>query len=401
MAGRGMKRRKICIVTTSRADYGLLYWVMKAVQEDSDLKLSVVVTGMHLSNEFGMTVYAIEADGFQIAKRVEMLISSDSESAVVKSMGISLISFADTLQEIKPDIVVLLGDRFEIVPVAIASSVLSIPLAHIHGGETSQGAIDEVFRHAVTKLASVHFPATDIYRKRILQMGESPERTFNFGAPGLDALYNLKLLNRKHLEKELEFALKPPTAIITYHPVTLEPGTAPVHIDNLLNAIEASGIRAIFTKTNADAGGRIINSRITEFCRAFSDRFKLIDNLGQVRYLSCLKNMDLMIGNSSSGLIEAPSFNLPVVNIGDRQKGRIKAKNVIDTSNGVEDIREGIEKALSLAFRKTLNGMKNPYDEYGDGKNSIRIKDKLKTIELPGSLKKEFCDLNCEELFGT
>jgi UDP-N-acetylglucosamine 2-epimerase (non-hydrolysing)/GDP/UDP-N,N'-diacetylbacillosamine 2-epimerase (hydrolysing) len=395
MAIPQVSRRRICVVSTTRADYGLLYWLMKAIQDDPDLELSVVATGMHLVPEFGMTVDDIEAGGFTIDKRVEILISSDSRSAIVKSMGVAMIAFADALKDIAPDIVVILGDRFEIVPVALASVVLRIPLAHIHGGETSQGALDEAFRHAVTKLANVHFPATEIYRRRILQMGEEPGRTFNLGAPGLDALYHLDLLNREQLQSAIDFRLDNPLAIVTYHPVTLERETASTQIDNLMKVIAASGIRAIFTKANADAGGRGINRQIGEFCRKHPERFKLLDSLGRIRYLSCLKHVEVMIGNSSSGLTEAPSFGLPVVNIGDRQKGRVKAANIIDAGYSVDEIHKAIVKAISPNFKKSLAGMTNPYEKYRDGKTSQRIKEILKIIELSDSIfVKTFRDLN-------
>lgn len=389
-----MKKRKICVVTTSRADYGLLSWLMKEIDEDPELELSIVATGSHLSPEFGMTVSEIESDGFRIDRRIQMLLSSHTEAAIVKSIGVEMISLADALQEILPDLVVILGDRFEIVPVALAAVIFKIPVGHIHGGEISQGAIDETFRHAVTKMATIHFAATEPYRKRILQMGENPDLTFNFGAPGLDALYKLPLLNRSELEAALDFSLAGTVALVTYHPVTIEPGSASQQIDNVLAAIEASGIRALFTKANADLDGGVINRRLADFCRSSPERFRLFDNLGQVRYLSCMKELDLMLGNSSSGLIEAPSFRLPVVNVGVRQKGRTRAANVIDVGNGVENIMDGIAQALSPAFKVSLEGMQNPYDRFRDGMTSRRIKDTLKTIPLSGLLMgKEFRDL--------
>jgi UDP-N-acetylglucosamine 2-epimerase (non-hydrolysing)/GDP/UDP-N,N'-diacetylbacillosamine 2-epimerase (hydrolysing) len=388
------KKRKICVVTTTRADYGLLCRLMKEISVDPELELAVIATGMHLSPEFGLTVREIEADGFYVDKRIEMLLSSDSESAIVKSMGVAMISLADAIKDVGPDIVVLLGDRFEIVPVALASVVFRIPLAHIHGGETSQGAIDEAFRHSVTKMASLHFPSTETYRNRIIQMGENPDLVFNFGAPGLDAIYNLPLLDRKELETSLQFSLDGVVAIVTYHPVTTERGTALEQAENLVKAIESSGIRAIFTKANADADGRVINMKVSEFCLSNPDKFRMFDSLGQVRYMSCLRHLDLMVGNSSSGLIEAPSFRLPVVNIGDRQKGRMRAANVFDVGNAVEDIRQGISWVLSPAFIKSLEGMENPHDKFRDGQTSRRIKEQLKTIELSAHLiKKEFRDI--------
>lgn len=367
---------------------------MKEIDEDPELELSVVATGSHLSPQFGMTVNEIERDGFRIDRRIEMLLSSNNEAVIVKSSGVELISLADALQEIMPDLVAILGDRFEVVPVAFAAVIFKIPVVHIHGGEISQGAIDEMFRHAVSKMASIHFAATEPYRQRILQMGENPVFTFNFGAPGLDALYKLPLLDRSELEAALNFSLAGTVGLVTYHPVTIEPGSTSQQIDNVLAAIEASDIRAIFTKANADLGGGMINERLADFCRSTPERFRLFDNLGQVRYLSCMKELDLMLGNSSSGLIEAPSFKLPVVNIGIRQKGRTKAANVIDVDNRVEKIMEGIAKALSPEFKRSLEGMQNPYDRFLDGMTSRRIKDTLKTIPLRGFLMgKEFRDL--------
>ena len=389
-----VKNRKICVVTTARADYGLLYWLMKEIDEDPELELSLIATGMHLSSEFGLTVNEIANDGFHIDMRIEMLLSSNSEIGIVKSMGVAMISLADALQQIAPDIVVILGDRFEIVPVALAAVVFKIPVAHIHGGETSQGAIDEAFRHAVTKMASIHFPANDTYRNRILQMGEPPELTFNFGAPGLDSIYRLSMFNKKELEESLQFRLDGTVALVTFHPVTIEFGTALVQVNNLLKAIEETDIRAVFTKANADADGSIINGRLAEFCQNDPENFKLFDSLGQKRYLSCMKNLDLMLGNSSSGLIEAPSFRLPVVNIGDRQKGRMRAANVIDVGNSIAEIKGGIGRAISMDFRKSIETMVNPNDVFQDGKTSRRIKEQLKIVEISEKmLKKEFRDI--------
>jgi len=385
--------RNVCVVTTSRADYGHLFWLMKAIDDDPGLSLGVIATGMHLSTEHGLTVEAIERDGFRIDRRLEMLLSADSESAIAKSMGVALISLGEGFREIRPDILVLLGDRFEIVPFALAAVLFGIPLAHIHGGETSQGAIDEIFRHAVTKMANLHFPATENYRKRILQLGEDPQRVFNFGAPGLDAMYRAPLIDRHELGKELQFSLNGPVAIITYHPATADRGAALVQINEVLEAVRASGVRAVFTKANADREGSVINGRLAEFCDAEPERYRLFDSLGQRRYLSCLRNLELMIGNSSSGLIEAPSFGMPVVNVGDRQKGRDRAENVIDVGNAHKEIAGGISRALSPAFRESLQGLVNPYDRFRDGRASERIRDALKSVELSAALlRKEFHD---------
>jgi UDP-hydrolysing UDP-N-acetyl-D-glucosamine 2-epimerase len=397
-----VKKRMICVVTTTRADYGLLKYLMQEIREDPDLVLQIIATGMHLSGEFGRTVDAIEQDGFHVNRCVEMLLSSDSETAIIKSMGVAMISFADVLQEVRPDIIVLLGDRFEIVPVALSAVVHRIPVAHLHGGETSEGAMDESFRHAVTKLSSIHFPATEAYRRRIIRMGEAPDRVHTFGAPGLDALYRLQLYSRIELEHLLQFSLEGITALITYHPVTLEQGTAQSHIDNLLEAVKRSSLRGVFTKANADTGGMLINQRVAAFCASDPSRFKLFDSLGQHKYLSCLKCLDLMLGNSSSGLIEAPSFGMPVVNIGDRQKGRLRAGNIIDAGTEVEQIRAGITKALSREFREGLKTKDNPYDQFRDGRTSFRIKEKLKHVDISDRLlKKSFWESEGEDCRGS
>ena len=393
-----MNRRRICVVTTSRADYGLLYWLMKEIREDNALELQVLATGMHLSSEFGLTYRAIENDGFQINKQIEMLLSSDTESAVIKSMGVGLISCSTAFKELRPDIVVVLGDRFDLYPAALAALVSRVPVAHIHGGETSQGAIDEAIRHSITKIASIHFPATDHYRKRIIQMGEDPNLVFAYGAPGLDTIYRTKLMTKKKLEAFLDFVLDGTIAIVTYHPVTLETKSTKTQIGNLLRAIEGTDLKAVFTKANADTQGNVINRTIREFADQDPTRYCFFDNLGQIAYMSCLRHFDLMIGNSSSGLIEAPSFGLPVVNIGDRQKGRIRAENVIDVGYSTKEIISGIEAACAAEFKKRVSHVKNPYDAYGDGRVSYRIKEKLKAIKLsPSLLKKTFHDIKFQE----
>jgi len=390
-----VKKRKICVVTTSRADYGLLYWLMDAIRNDTALVLQVVATGMHLSTEFGFTVQAIEADGFIIDKKIEMLLSSDREEAAIKSTGIGLISFADALSDLRPDVLVLLGDRYELLSAAIAALIHKIPIAHIHGGEATRGAVDESIRHAITKMASLHFPATETYRRRIIQMGENPKHVFNYGAPGLDNLYKNQLMNRNDLQNHLGFDLSGTVAIVTYHPVTLESNTTGRQIDIILKAITQKKIKAIFTQANADIYGSIINKKIEAFCSLNPHTARFHHNLGQIPYLSCIKNLDLMIGNSSSGLIEAPSFRLPVVNIGNRQSGRIKAENVIDTGYSLSEIMRGIEKACSGSFKKGIKKMKNPYARFKDGKVSYRIKEKIKEIGLnQGLLMKKFHDID-------
>jgi len=390
-----MNKRKITVVTGTRADYGLLYWLLKEIDGDEELELQLVVTGMHLSPEFGLTYKEIEKDGFNIEEKVEILLSSDSEIGVTKATGLGCISFSETFSKLNPDMVVVLGDRFEILSASIAAMIARIPLIHLHGGETTQGVIDESIRHSIAKMATYHFPATEEYRKRIIQLGENPKRVFNFGMPGLDNIYQLDLLSKEELENKLNFKFDNKVAIVTYHPVTLENNNAENQIDNILEAIDNNDIKVIFTKSNADTYGRIINKKIKKFVEKDKSNYMFVDNLGQLNYLSVLKNADLMIGNSSSGLTEAPSFKLPVVNIGDRQKGRVKAKNVIDTSYENEDIDRGIKNALSIKFVNSLKGMENPYDKFEDGKTSYRIKEKLKKLKLDKDiLKKKFYDIN-------
>ncbi len=387
-----MMRRRIWVLTTTRADYGLLYWLLREIEGDPDMELMLAVTGTHLSTEFGFTVEEIEKDGFAIRRRMEILLASDSRSAVTKAMGLALLASGDALAEDRPDLVVLLGDRFEIVPVALAAVVQGIPVAHLHGGETTQGALDEYFRHAVTKLASLHFPATEVYRRRILQMGEQPDVTFNYGAPGLDHLHRSNLLSRDELARTLGKPLAHPTALVTYHPATGENAELAVSsVTALLEALEAfDELEIVFTKANADSQGRAINVCLAEWCERHAHRARLYDSLGQRLYHSCLSHFDVMVGNSSSGLLEAPSFRLPVVNIGSRQQGRLAAANVISVDKRREDIRAGIEQALDTTFRDSLSTLTNPYDRFGDGSTSHRIKETLKTIPLGHIMKKRF-----------
>jgi UDP-hydrolysing UDP-N-acetyl-D-glucosamine 2-epimerase len=385
--------KRFCVVTTSRADYGLLRGLMRAIDEDPDLELQVVATAMHLAPEFGLTYHVIEEDGFRVDRKVDMLQSRDGETDMARSIGTGLIGFAAAIEDLRPDVVVLLGDRFELLAPAIAAFTARIPIAHIHGGETSEGALDEGVRHAVTKLAWLHFPATDAYRDRIIRMGEDPARVFAFGAPGLDALREVPLLDRHALERRLDFSLHSPVAIVTYHPVTLEPGSAGRHIEALLAALQQEGVRAVFTKANADQEGRLINRRLADLSAERTKDYRLYDNLGQMVYLSCLAAVDVMVGNSSSGLIEAPSFELPVVNIGDRQRGRIKAANVIDVREDAASIAAGIRQALSPVWQRGLLGMTNPYAGAPGLSVSARIKEELKRADIgPEALKKQFYD---------
>lgn len=388
------KKRKICVVTTGRSDFGLLRQLMRCIQGDATLRLQVIATGMHLERRLGSTVKEIEESGVKVDRRINLGLKTDSALDNTAAIGRGVALFADAIAELKPAIIVLLGDRFELFAPAIGALMLRVPIAHIHGGERSEGAIDESVRHAITKMASLHFASTEPYRRRIIQMGESPKRVFNFGAPGLDELFNEQWMTRSELEHQLQFNLTGPMALVTYHPETHENESSRDQIETVLNAIERSRVRAIFTMANADAGGAVINLRVQKLCRNNPDRFKWFANLGRRRYLNCMKNVSLMIGNSSSGLIEAPSFRLPVVNIGDRQRGRIRARNVINVSRNEEEILRGIKQALSPQFRASLRGMKNPYDRFRDGQASMRIKNVLQNVELSTELlKKKFNDL--------
>lgn len=388
-----MTRRKICVVTTSRADFGLLRELMRTIDSDTALRLQVIASGMHLAREFGQTWRDIEAEGIRIDRKIPMRTIGVSSMGNCTSISHGLSGFADAFSELKPQIVVLLGDRFELLAPAIAALMLQIPIAHIHGGELSEGAIDDSVRHAITKLASLHFPATEIYRRRILQMGESPRRVFNFGAPGLDQIHRSRLMTRRELEQDLGIDLKRPVVLMTYHPVTRDDGDVVTQVGEVTKAIEASGLPAVFTAANADAGGTRINARLRSVCAENPTKFTWVAHLGHRRYLSCLAHFAVMVGNSSSGLTEAPSFRLPVVNIGDRQRGRVRAANVIDVPCTEAAILRGLRRATSPRFQVSLRGMRNPYDRSRDGLASERIKNVLRDVDLSGDfLKKGFYD---------
>lgn len=385
-------KRKICIVTGTRAEYGLLYWLMKEIAADPDLQLRVIATGMHLSPEFGLTYQQIEADGFIIDAKVEMLLSSDSPVGIAKSIGLGVIGFADALNRMEPDILVLLGDRFEILAAAQAAMVARIPIAHIHGGESTEGVIDEAIRHAISKMSHLHFTAAEPYRKRVIQLGEMPERVFNVGALGLDNLSRLELLNRSALEDVLNFRLNRGTVILcTYHPVTLSDDDASNALKELFESLDRlPDSNVVFTKGNADSGGRRINQLIDEYVARNADRMAAFVSLGQVRYLSLLRETDVVLGNSSSGIIEAPALHTPTVNIGNRQRGRLKAPSIIDCDESADAIMLAIERALSPAFQEIAAEGKT---FFGEGGASRRIKQALKNTSLDGILFKRFYDL--------
>lgn len=382
--------KKVCIVTGTRAEYGLLYWLMKEIESDSELELQLIVTGMHLSPEFGLTYKEIEKE-FIINKKIEMLLSSDTAIGLSKSMGLAQISFAESFEELKPDMIILLGDRYEIFSAASAAMIANIAIAHLHGGETTEGAFDESIRHSITKMSHFHFTAAEEYKNRVIQLGEHPSRVFNVGGMGIENIKRLKLLSLEEFEESIDFKLNKKNILVTFHPVTLENSTAKEQFQELLDAIDKlEDTNIIFTKANSDTDGRIINEMIDTYVSNNNVKSIGFTSLGQLRYLSALQYVDAMVGNSSSGLIEAPSFKIATVNIGDRQKGRLKASNVIDCESLKSDIRKAFEKVYSQGFKDSLKNIKNPY---GDGCASEKIIQEIKKVELNHILKKSFYDL--------
>lgn len=384
--------RKICVITGSRAEYGLLYWLLKGLKESEDVILQLCVTGMHLSPEFGLTYKIIEKDGFKIDEKVEMLLSSDSHVGIASSMGLGLIGFAYVYERLKPDIIVILGDRFEMLAAASAALISKIPIAHCHGGETSEGVIDEAIRHSITKMSHLHFTSTDAYRYRVIQLGEDPTKVFNVGALGIENINKLQVLKRPEFEESIGFSLKSNNFLVTFHPVTLEQSTSAEQFQTLLDILDQQqNTGLIFTKPNADTDGRIISQLIDNYVANNKEKAVAFTSLGQLRYLSALKYVDLVIGNSSSGIIEVPSFGIPTINIGERQKGRIRSNSVIDCGNSDEEIRQAINKALSAEFKESIKGCINPY---GINNSSNKIIEILRTISIDGILKKSFYDIN-------
>lgn len=382
--------RKICVVTSTRAEYGLLYWLLKEIEADSELKLQLIVTGMHLSPEFGLTYKEIEKE-FKIDKKIEILSSSHTSLDICAEMARVYEKFASALAELKPDILVLLGDRYEIFGVAGVASIMQIPIAHIHGGETTQGAFDEAFRHSITKMSHIHFAATNEYANRIIQLGEEPSRVFNVGGPGIENIKKLNLLNKDEFEKSIDFRLAKKNILITFHPATLENSSAREQFNELLNALdELEETNFIFTKANSDTDGDVINKMIDEYVSENSQKAVAFASLGQLRYLSAIKFVDIVLGNSSSGLLEVPSFKKATINIGDRQKGRARASSVIDVRPVKEEILAAIKRAYSKEFEQTLKDTINPYDGGNPSKKMVKI---LKEIKLDGILKKKFYDI--------
>lgn len=383
------QRRKVCVATGTRAEYGLLFSLINEIRHDSCLELQLIVTGAHLSPEFGLTYRQIEHDGFMIDAKVEMLLSADTSSSIAKSIGLGVIGFAEVFDRLRPDIVVIAGDRYEMLAVAQAALIFQVPIAHIHGGEVTEGAYDDAIRHAITKMAQWHFVAANPYRQRVIQMGEQPERVFNFGAPGLDHLAGITWLDRAALETALHIELQSPLLLVTYHPVTLSESGPEGAMLELLKALrECPEATIIFTYPNADTGGRSLIGLIDQFVREAPARRRAFVSLGQQKYLSLMRQADLVVGNSSSGLTEAPALRKATVNVGDRQKGRLKAESVVDAVETADSIAQAIRFALRPAFRATLS---NTTSVYGQGEVGRKIKDALKTV-VP-TVRKTFFDI--------
>ena len=387
----GRATRKICVVTGTRAEYGLLKPLLHELKTDCDISLQLIVTAAHLSHEFGCTYQEIEKDGFTISEKIEMLLSSDTSVGVSKSMGVGMISFAEAYERLQPDIVVVMGDRFELISAVSSAHISRIPVAHFSGGEITGGAVDDAFRHAVTKMSHLHFTSTEEYRKRVVQLGEHPSRVFNVGEIGLDNIRKLQFLSKKELEKELGFCFKERNLIVTFHPVTLENKTGQAQFQNLLAVLgEQKETGIIFTKANADTNGRVINQMIDDFVSCHQGTMKAFYSLGTRVYLSVLKIVDSVVGNSSSGIVEAPSFRVGTINIGDRQKGRIRACSVIDCQPTKKFIRAGFARLYSKEFQSELKRVQNPFDRVGGVAEAKKV---LKECDLSNILKKTFYDV--------
>lgn len=389
--------KTITVLTATRAEYGLLSPVIHKLLEWEQVEVKVVVTGAHLSPEFGLTYREIEKDGIEIDKKVEILLSSDTPASISKSMGMAMIGFADYFAESRPDALLVLGDRYETLAVCCAAMNARIPIIHLYGGETTEGAVDEAIRHAITKMSYLHLTSTEAYRKRVIQLGEDPGRVYTVGSIGVENALHRSLMQKSELEKSLTFSLDQPYAVVTFHPVTLEKNDAEMQFGELLNAFDINrDMKYIFTKANADSNGRIINQKI-DLYTASHENVIAVDSLGVDRYLSALKYAEMVIGNSSSGLVEAPSFKIPTINIGDRQKGRLKAGSVIDCKPDCEEICEAMKKARTSEFREDCRTVVNPY---GDGNTTEKILAAIREqiLEKEVELKKKFYDLDLKQV---
>ncbi len=386
-----MNKLKICVVTGTRAEFGLLRWVMADIDKSKKLKLQIIATGMHLSQKFGFTYKDIEKDGFFIDKKVNMSLNSDTAQAITNSMGKGMIGFSDALKKLNPDLLLVLGDRFEIFSATASAMIKRIPIAHIHGGEATEGLIDESIRHCITKMSHIHFVAANEYRNRVIQLGESPDCVHLVGGLGVDSILKIELMEKKELEKAIDFKFGDKNLLITFHPVTLERGTSEFQMNQLLAALDKlSETHLIFTMPNADTEGRILFKIIKDYVKGNS-KSVVYTSLGQLKYLSCMKNVDGVVGNSSSGLLEAPSFNIGTINIGDRQRGRLKAKSIIDCQPIKKSIYNATKKLYSTEFQESIKNVKNPYGSGGACKKIVKC---LEEMSFDNILKKKFYNLN-------
>ena len=385
--------KKVGVVTTSRSDYSSLLPILQIIQKDSDFDLQIFASGMHLAPEFGHTVDEIVSDGFEVTDRIEMLLASDTPRSIAKSIGIGTLGFGESLERLQPDVLLMVGDRTELLAPVVVALVLAIPVAHISGGDITEGAVDNQVRHAVTKMSHLHFVAMEEHATRLIQMGEESWRIHTTGDPALDFLRAMKLLKRDELSKQLNMSLIPPLIVVTFHPVTLGNINPLSEVNNLLDALKTVQGTMVFSFPNADSQNRVILERIQDFVNERPNA-GLFSSLGQLKYYSLLALADIMVGNSSSGIWEAPSFQLPVVNIGDRQKGRLRAKNVIDVSGQSDAIRVAINQGLSMTFQTSLKDLVNPY---GDGRAAQRVVDVLKKTNFNAQvLQKKFVDLSID-----
>lgn len=383
--------KKVCVFTGTRAEYGQLEPLMRLLDRDRDIRLQILVSGTHLSPEFGLTYKAIEEDGFTINEKVEMLESSDSPAGICSSMGRGLAGYGEAFERLKPSILIIAGDRYEALAAATAAAVCSIPIAHLHGGEITLGATDELYRHAITKLSQLHLAATEEYRQRIIQMGESPDRVFNVGALAVENTIRMELLPKNELEDDLGFKMGDSCLLITFHPATMDDSPAAEQMMSLLTALDKlEGIRMIFTKANADSGGRTINELIDNYAQANPEKAVAFTSLGQLRYLSAMSHAAAVVGNSSSGITEAPAMKTPTVNIGSRQQGRVRAESVIDCPAESKDIAKAVEKALSPEFKAVAKATSNPYFQEETSQKMLEI---IKDFKTGTGICKAFHDL--------
>lgn len=386
-------KRKICVVSTSRADYGLLFWLLKEIEKSRFLELSLLLSGSHLEERLGLTYKEVQRD-FKHFYKVPLGLENDDETALCLAFSAGVAGFSKVLEQIKPDIMVLLGDRYEMLSAGVAGMLRAVPLAHIHGGESTQGAIDEGIRHALTKMSHIHFCATSLYKRRIIQLGENPARVYNVGGLGVENIKRLELLDKKDFENSLGFKLGKKNILVTFHPQTIEKKSASKQFSQILNALDSlKDTHFIFTGANADNGGKIINEMTQSYCLKNPKKAIFVMSLGQLRYLSAIKHADIVLGNSSSGISEAPSLKKATINIGNRQKGRIKALSIIDTKCDKSKILKAIKKAYSKDFQAKLKSVKNPYDSGFASKKIIKV---LENIKLNGILKKKFYDLDAK-----